>query len=297
MTIAACYLSPEGVVLGADSTSTYNTPSGPHYFNHGQKIFEVGEPNTGTLGIATWGLGGLVVSSHRFLIAALADGLKSKKPKSVLDVAERWSAHFWKAYTTALAADIQACKDLNAKSPYIAVAQVPAPNARTKDEEAKFRTLRDGLGVGFCIGGYVLPDRTPAAYQIAFDPLADGPKPAAIPMGTQRFWGAPNIIARLLHGCDENLRKGLLSSGKWNGTEADLDEILKKQRLSHPPAPMRDAVDFTYTCILSTIKALKFSEYAQTCGGPIEIAVITVDRPFRWVRHKTWDAAITEGDP
>jgi hypothetical protein len=32
VTIASCYLSPEGVVLGADSTSTYATPSGNHYF-------------------------------------------------------------------------------------------------------------------------------------------------------------------------------------------------------------------------------------------------------------------------
>ena len=80
MTIAACYLSPEGAVLGADSTSTYNTPSGPHYFNHGQKIFEIGEGSS--LGIVTWGLGGLAVSSHRLLVAQLADDLKKNRPKT-----------------------------------------------------------------------------------------------------------------------------------------------------------------------------------------------------------------------
>jgi hypothetical protein len=30
----------------------------------------------------------------------------------------------------------------------------------------------------------------------------------------------------------------------------------------------------------------------KTCGGPIEVAVITSDREFRWVRHKGWDVAI-----
>jgi hypothetical protein len=60
--------------------------------------------------------------------------------------------------------------------------------------------------------------------------------------------------------------------------------------------PIRDAVDFVHACIYSTIKALKFSNFSQICGGPIEIATITTDRQFRWVRHKPWDAALTEGD-
>jgi hypothetical protein len=65
VTMAACYLSPEGLVLGADSTSTYANSNGHHYFNHGQKLFEVGQNSS--LGIVTWGLGGLAVSSYRML--------------------------------------------------------------------------------------------------------------------------------------------------------------------------------------------------------------------------------------
>ncbi|MGF6309793.1 hypothetical protein ABIB82_004210 [Bradyrhizobium sp. i1.8.4] len=296
MTIASCYLSPEGVVLGADSTSTYFTASGPHYFNHGQKLFEIGVDST--LGIVTWGLGGLAVSSHRMLVAALADDLRKKKAASVAEVATRWCQQFWKAYSNAMSNDIAQCEALSKLHPYDPLSVPPKSNSRTKDQETQFIRLRNMLRVGFCLGGHVLPDRTPHAFQTLFDAL-DGqpPTPTEIPMGKHRFWGVPNMSARLLNGYDDNLRKAILSSGKWVGTEADLDNVLKKQSLTHPPAPMRDAVDFTYSCILSTIKALKFSEYAQTCGGPIEIAVITVDRPFRWVRHKEWDAAITEGDP
>lgn len=70
MTIAACYLSPEGVVFGADSTSTYNFTNGRHHFNYGQKIFEISDsPETGTLALVTWGLGGLSVGSYRTLVA------------------------------------------------------------------------------------------------------------------------------------------------------------------------------------------------------------------------------------
>jgi hypothetical protein len=42
VTIAICYVSPEGVVLGADSTTTYGT----HHFNNSQKLFEVGEDSS-----------------------------------------------------------------------------------------------------------------------------------------------------------------------------------------------------------------------------------------------------------
>jgi hypothetical protein len=41
--------------------------------------------------------GGLAVSSHRMLVAALSDDLRKKKPTSVLDAANRWCQQFGKA--------------------------------------------------------------------------------------------------------------------------------------------------------------------------------------------------------
>ena len=70
MTIAICYVSPEGIVLGADSTSSaVVSPGGFHYFNFNQKLFEVGEDST--VGVLTWGLGGLGEMSHRRMLADL----------------------------------------------------------------------------------------------------------------------------------------------------------------------------------------------------------------------------------
>jgi hypothetical protein len=44
VTIAACYTSREGVVLGADSTTTFEsgTSEQNYYLNYSQKIFEIG---------------------------------------------------------------------------------------------------------------------------------------------------------------------------------------------------------------------------------------------------------------
>ena len=161
-------------------------------------------------------------------------------------------------------------------------------------EEITFRTLSNNLVVGFCLGGYVKADRVPFAYEIVFDPLAPKPTPQQLPPA-QSFWGVPSLIGRLINGCSEELRASILSSGKWSGSADDLDDLIAPNKLSHPATvPIRDAIDFTHACLLTTVKAMKFSNLPQVCGGPLELAVITTDRSFRWVRHKPWDAVIME---
>jgi len=290
MTIAACYVSPEGVVIGADSTTTFGGGSQAHYFNHAQKVFEIGENST--LGIVTWGLGNLLTVSHRTLIALFADDLRANPAASVADVATRWTERFWNAYVASpgkLYFD-----QLNAKLPHDPNANPPDPNARTSDEETVWEQFRSALVTGFCLGGYVPADRIPAGYYVVFDPMQIKPTPQPI-TGQFGFWGAPNLIQRLIVGCDDTLRDAILNSGHWSATPQQLNDIIAQQQLSHPLVPIRDAIDFVHACILSTIKAMKFSSLSQICGGPIEIAVITSDRNFRWVKHKRWDAAIMEG--
>jgi hypothetical protein len=296
LTVACCYVSPEGVVLGADSTTTFNFGGIDHYYNFSQKLFELGEPGTGTLAVVTWGLGGLQVSSHRTLLALLSDDIKANPPTSVLDAANRWAARFWAAYSGAncpVAPLVARCRALSSKPNYDPV--TPHPNGRTAAEDVEMNVLQQSLTAGFCLGGYVLPDRMPEAYVVLFDPLQGQPTPIQLALGWC-FWGAPNMIQRLIFGCDDGLKASILASGKWAGTAAELDAMIGQHQLAHPIVPIRDAIDFVHSCILSTIKAFKFSSLSQICGGPVELAVITTDRPFRWVRHKDWDAALADGE-
>jgi hypothetical protein len=84
-----------------------------------------------------------------------------------------------------------------------------------------------------------------------------------------------------------------MQSGKGNGTPNDLAALILPHRLAQPfDLPIREAIDWVYTSIYTTNQAMKFSHLAPVCGGPVEVAVITTDRPFRWVRHKRLDAAI-----
>jgi len=139
-------MSPEGVVLGADSTSSVQISSGPdvygfHYLNHNQKLFELGENST--VGVVTWGLGGLKSASHRTLLGLLADNVQSSPPNNVEEIADRWATQFWNSYT----ADplVLQCRAINNKQPH----NPTDPTTRTKEEEKSLANFLRNLPVGF----------------------------------------------------------------------------------------------------------------------------------------------------
>lgn len=283
MTIAACYHSPEGIVFGADSTSTYLIPQGmPRHYDHAQKIFEMGAGRS-TLGVVTWGLGGLGELSYRTLISQFAEQNYRQPTQTVGAVADRFAQTFWGEYTVRLAPQIQRLQHLLA-SPTL-----------TKEEEQERDTLQTTLVGGFCVGGNLFHDKTPSAVEITYGPLLTGPAIRPLPYGLS-FWGVPNLILRMFLGIDPALFAAILQSGRWVGTPVDLSNLVDPLRLAAPVAlPIRDAIDWVHATVYATIKAMKFSQLAPVCGGPVELAVITTDRPFRWVRHKKLEAAIIHG--
>ena len=289
MTIAMCFVTPEGVVLGADSTASIPMPpsrSGYHYLNHNQKLFEIGQG--GTLGMLTWGMAYIDRTSYRTLLAVLYDKMQQSPPDSVEDVARRWIGTFWPVYRAS--SGMQRWLQLNKKNPYDGN---ESQDNRTKEEESEYLEYSDDLRIGFCIGGYVLPNRTPRAYKIECAP--DMNEPFIGPIERCEWFGQPAIISRIIHGCSSGLKNELMASKKWSGTDDELALILNRHVLPICILSIREAIDFVHAFIYITIKTFKFSIFHQVCGGPIEIAVITSDRPFRWVRHKQMDTAIEEG--
>src|SRR5262245_53617906 len=282
MTIAACYLSMEGVVFGADSTTTIPVfgPTGAgddHFFDYGQKIYEIGQDSQ--LGVAIWGQGSFLgVTSYRTLIAELGDDLD--KFHSVEEVAVALGQRVWSATEKAFDIVIPRVKHLASLT------------TRTPDEEKEFEALAH-RGGGFCVGGCIKGDRTPRAYAVTFEFLTGVAAPVALSVGVPQFWGAPNVVDRMIFGIDGMLFTEILNSGKWTGTVNDLASLVNSRRFYQPgDLPLREAVDWVYASVFTTIKAFKFSHLDPFCGGPVELAVISTDRPFRWVRHKNFDAAI-----
>lgn len=290
MTIAACYLSPEGVVLGVDSTSTIRRnvedKEEYHHFNYGQKLFEVGQ--NGSLAIANWGLASLGQlnnqTSYRTLIARFSDSISSQRPQSVIDAAWHWNTLFWGEYCSAFAELRVRAQELYSKG-----------DSRSHEESEELRQIWQISTGGFCIGGVCRRDRQPEAYEIQFRPEWTSPAPPTpLMMGQPRFWAWSNMMERVLYGCDERFLNAIINSGKWSGTQDELIDLIRQQSLRPPlTLPIREAVDWVYSAIYTTIKAIKFSKFDPVCGGPVEIAVITTDRQFRWIKHKEFDSAIT----
>lgn len=210
MTIAACYVSSEGVVMGADSTSTVRVPGLPEqHYNHEQKVFEIGLGST--LAISMWGVGGLEALSYRTMIAKLADDLIGDPPESVEEVAKRWHARFWDAYRRCFGGLINRRHDLVRMTP------------RTEEEDRELARL-EGLGGGFCLGGHIMTDRVPHAFEMSYGlGMVDELRPPTeLRYDAPNFWGCPNLIKRLIYGVDETVFREILNSGKWNGTPEEL---------------------------------------------------------------------------
>lgn len=284
MTIAACYVSQEGVVLGADSTTTMYVP-GPmrgrfHHFDYGQKIYEVGRD--GTLAISMWGLGSMPGVSYRTLIARFADQLETSPPKDTEDAARRWSDLFDRAYREAWAGEIEDIRKLGDAT-------------LSPDEVARLQNLRETLSGGFCIGGCCPPERTPCAFEIHYQPDWASPRMDRLQTDRPYFWGFQNPMERLMLGMDSPMMEAILASAHWTGGREELLRIVSRHTLGRPrDLPIREAIDWVHAAIYSTIKTMKFSHLAPACGGPIEVAVITTDRPFRWVFHKSMGEAVAK---
>lgn len=288
MTIAACYLSSEGVVLGSDSTSTRIRPGSAvvgnlprfEHFNFAQKVFEFGKDSTA--GIVFWGLGAIGETSLRSIVADAEMQAKSKGISKLTDVAQLFSQIFWTSYVSFFGKEI-------------AYLNVKPGNA---DEERQQEALAQGLSGGFCIGGHWGNETAPQAWVVQYSPrMPTAPMPMKLSIGQTGFWGWSNLVERLVVGIDSPVLDSILKSGKWNGTKQDLESIVLGHSLYWPDydLPIREAIDWVHASIYATIKTMKFAPLEKICGGPIEVAVITTDRQFRWVCHKNLDEAIGVG--
>jgi hypothetical protein len=285
MTIAACFLTPGGVVLGADSTTTISVVAHggvaiPHYFEHAQKMFEIGHEST--LGVVTWGLGAFADVSYRTLFAELGDRVAAGGFSSVRKVVDGFASSFWTRYAKVFSAELRRVQDLNQKG------------SLNDHEQQELATLLQQLTAGFCIGGYLLPDRTPRAFELNFSPdQASPPAARELAIGQPQFWGVPNIVNRVIFGIDSALGAAIVRSSHWSGTDRDLLDLIEPFVLRLAAnLPIREAIDYVHSVILTTCKGLKFSHLPPVCGGPVEVAVITTDRRFRWVTHKTLGEAL-----
>jgi hypothetical protein len=264
MTIAAAYLTSEGVVLGTDSTTTVfvNTPAGAkvgQLLNNAQKIFEIGQPNEGRLAFATWGDGMIGETSHRTVGALLADKILAETTVE------------------------------QAVGLLLGIVKEASGNCGTPD-------------VGYFVGGTNPSSHKPECYKVVIGKGQTQVTP--LKFGDAYFEGVSNFFIRAFHGIDPGLPNALSQAlRKHLGTAApsNFEEVFGAALRDAMSAiytgwtqhlPLRDAIDFVHMYLHLTIKAFRFRLGPPICGGEIELGFVSTDRPFRWVRHKDFDSAI-----
>ena len=95
-------------------------------------------------------------------------------------------------------------------------------------------------------------------------------------------------------GYEEEIKRSNIENGKlryasiWSGEQAAITKLLNgnpPMLVNHVLMPLKDAVDFAEFLIDLTIKSQRFEMKVATCGGPIDLLVLTKDESF-WYRHK-----------
>ena len=82
-------------------------------------------------------------------------------------------------------------------------------------------------------------------------------------------------------------------ASSWSGEQASITKLLNSQPptpINHNIMPLKDAVDFAEFLIDVTIKLQRFEMKPKTCGGDIDVLVLTKDDAF-WHKHKLFKPA------
>ena len=266
MTIAAAYLTSEGVVFGADSTATQTQKSGGNVqlLNHAQKIYEIGEPAKGRLALCTWGLGRVRDCSHRTISVRVADSISPSTTVS-------------------------------------AASQLIAQEVQQAAAGSKLPTT-----LGYFVGGWNPGTHKPECVEVVFEPgkaasyrnfrLGEAAFRGAPEMFERAFVGMdmrlPDLIFQELQQLIP-VPPATLAPALETAIQKALNKIPHGGALD---VPLREAIDFINMYMHLTIKAFKFRFGPPVVGGPIEIGFVSTDRYFRWVRHKSFDSAIVQED-
>lgn len=283
MTIAAAFLTSEGVVLGADSTLTAGWAPDPalvlaglaQHFDHGQKVFQIGPEVGGRFGLCFYGLGRVGLSSQRTIAARVTDRLRDHSNVE----------HARDALVAVVGEEIERA----------ARAGVPASTDQ----------------FGYFVGGWDPDTHEPGCFDLFFEGSGALVRNDRMSVGQGRFEGAPYMYDRVFKGMDQKTAEAIAVAldafftkmmgqqvpGLKDGMRSIVDTAVSSgagQGLGwgYMDMPIREAIDYVHMYLHLTVKSFKFRRGAPICGGPIEIAFITTDRPFRWALHKPFESAV-----
>jgi hypothetical protein len=293
LTIAVSIKVGEGLVLAADSTSSFFLEgSVVQSYHHARKLLQLEEYPVGLL---TFGLGSLGGRNLESLVAEFERTLPAYEtgaPYTIRDLADQLHRFILTKYEAVFPPPAQAAEPPPAPlagGPTDPAVDVPAPEPVAP---ALPPDMRPGLGI--VVGGYSRGEFFSDEFEM--DLPRNGPQ--EVWPDTQeeqrfgvRWWGQTAPIERLYLGCDyrgfvEWCREGGVDETAIAASYAQLrDRIMWP--IIYEGMPLQDAIDLAVYLVNVTIGHSRFAVGPPVCGGHIDVATIT-SRGFQWIKRKTW---------
>ena len=275
MSIVICIKVGEGMVLAADSVTTIQavSPEGDvgivNTYEYARKLSHIGDLPIGAL---TWGVELIGNRNIESLLSEYEDrmlrskyyeetqeGTKKIKPYKLEKIVEEIFDFMKKRYDEA----------------YGPIQQERKPV------------------IGMLVAGYSHNEFFPEEYRFVF-PSSEAPERIrpdkdGKPVYGAAWHGQTGAILRLYKGYDPQLRQILIKKGIDNKIIEELPNDLVKLEwpIIYDGMPLQDAIDLAEYLIKVVIGRFRFLPGPPTCGGNIDIAVIT-HKGFIWVRRKNW---------
>lgn len=264
MTITLSLQTPEGIVLGADSTTTISVGGGQVHqlYNSAQKVFEIG-PRVENFEAGDCFSGAITTSG---------DGIFG--PMSWRSFASK----FYQERVRNQSGQFDVCRELLsfAQEQWGKFQDSKAIPSNTPIPSSTLMVAAVCKGSGDPAGGLIK--------------LRDGAI-ERLDVGDMKISGGFEVVSRILHGYDIRLLPQLAGLGvdvpKFQQSAASFSALPRLDML-----PLRDAIDFVHFLIYSAIKLHRYRGGPASIGGAIEIATITPDRGFRWIVHKPLSESI-----
>ncbi len=265
MSLGIIIKAPEGIVLAAESRVTLSTATGNgnemlHVnFDNATKLFTFNEPND-NIGVVTYGQAAIGFRTAQTFIPEFENSLENNNEKlTVFDFAKKLSNFFLEQW----------------------ILVMPPVQSYT------------GVDMTFNVSGFDEKEPYGRVYSFNIPRMPEPIEQSAAVNGQVQFgitWGGQReIVDRLVLGYDSRLFDILISSGILKHSDiAQLAPLLQKLQLAMPIQfmPLQDCVNLAVLFIRTTINAQSLTVGLRGCGGDIDVAIITRDKPLQFIKQK-----------
>ena len=251
MTICVSVKTRDGVVLGTDSMATVMLPSSDGQpviakaYSNARKLVQIGDL---PIGVFTYGIGNL---GQRTVYSHILEYSKSDRTeKTVEGIAAGLATHMW----------------------------------------AEHKRITNGseerLSLGLYVAGYSEGSALPEEKEVVFlDINSTEPLLVRSIHGFGANWrGVPLPFTRLFNGYDSRFFQILEEQGV---TKDIVQKVMQENSLAanvvFEAMPLQDAINFAVYVLRTTIGFTSFEIGTPSCGGQLQIAVISEEAVFQWV--------------